>query len=103
MEILSAYIFAVKERSHLAKVSVSIQHNEIRTHTVYQNLTNLRAQMLDNADVARSLAKVNFLLNAASAGSPNPHAALWASQMLPAVAAPNDVQIANMLAGRAPN
>ena len=80
-----------------------IQLNEIRIHTVYLNLVALRAQMLDKQDAARSIAKVNYLLNASAAGSSEPHAALRQAVLLPAVAAPNDQQIANIMAGRAPD
>ena len=70
---------------------------------MYQNLVRIKAQMLDRQDAARSIAKINFLLNEAAAGSADPHAALRANRGLPDVAAPDDRQIANMLAGRAPN
>lgn len=80
-----------------------IQLNEIRIHTVYLNLGALRAQMLDKQDAARSIAKVNYLLNAAAAGSSDSHAALRQAVLLPTVAAPNDQQIANIMAGRAPD
>ena len=102
-EILSSYIFAVKERSHLAKANVIIQHDEIRTHAVYQNLVGLRAQMLDKADAARSIIKVNFLLNQAAAGTADPHSILRQQYGMPDVAAPTERQIVNMLAGRGAN
>jgi len=102
-EILSSYIFAVKERSHLAKANVIVQHDEVRNHALYQKLTQLRAQMLDKADAARSIIKVNFLLNQAAAGTDDPHSALRQTYNMPDLAAPTDRQIENMLTGRGNN
>ncbi len=93
----------MKERNHLAKANVIVQLNEIRTHSVYQSLSNLRAQMADRASAAQSMTRMNFLLNAGGPVAMDQHAALRAASGMPAVTVPTAEQIANMVAGRQPD